>query len=212
MQREVVMTATSNNGEPLSNAVLPPKPQGIVAPQALCAPSPLQPLDMLPTIDTCLLQTHDPKTRPPAAAAATSCRHLRVRMRRCRTPCRTPCIHMSRSPPHLRWLLTRCVLAFDSGCFSRVLKLRLMRPQHSTSMVASSPLSAFISNRACNGGALESNGIIVGNKDEFKEVSRSLHMILCSAQRAALEAHALTRTHSTQSGARTAWTRATFIW
>jgi predicted outer membrane repeat protein len=208
MQREVVMTATSNNGEPLSNAVLPPKPQLIVAPQALCAPSPLQPLDMLPTIETCLLQTHDPKTRPPAAAAATSCRHLRVWMRRCRTPC----ILSSRSPPYLRWLLTRCALASDSGCFSRAPKLRLMRPQHSTSMVASHPLIAFSSNRACNGGALESNGIIVGNKDEFKEVSRSLHMIVCSAQRAALEAHALTRTHSTRSGARTAWTRATFIW
>ena len=44
-------------------------------------------------------------------------------------------------------------------------------PQHSSSMVPSRPLSACSSNRASDGGALESNGIIVGNKNEFKEVS-----------------------------------------
>ena len=38
-------------------------------------------------------------------------------------------------------------------------------------MVPSRPLSAGSSNRASDGGALESNGIIVGNKNEFKEVS-----------------------------------------
>ena len=38
-------------------------------------------------------------------------------------------------------------------------------------MVPSRPLSAGSSTRASDGGALESNGIIVGNKNEFKEVS-----------------------------------------
>ncbi len=36
-------------------------------------------------------------------------------------------------------------------------------------MVPSRALSASGSNRASDGGALESNGIIVGNKNEFKE-------------------------------------------
>jgi hypothetical protein len=38
-------------------------------------------------------------------------------------------------------------------------------------MVPSRALSSSGSNRASDGGALESNGIIVGNKNEFKEVS-----------------------------------------
>ena len=44
---------------------------------------------------------------------------------------------------------------------------------HSSSMVPARPLGSTGGNRASDGGALESNGIIVGNKNEFKEVGLS---------------------------------------
>ena len=44
-------------------------------------------------------------------------------------------------------------------------------PQHSSLMVPSCPLKSCSSNRASDGCALEINGIIVGNRNEFKEVS-----------------------------------------
>jgi hypothetical protein len=48
-------------------------------------------------------------------------------------------------------------------------------------MVLSRPLGASNCNRASDGGALESNGIIVGNKNEFKEVG-GLNQRACAMQ------------------------------
>ena len=77
--------------------------------------------------------------------------------------------------------------------------------QHSSSMVPARPLGSTSGNRASDGGALESNGIIVGNKNEFKEVGLSERNALCASQ-------PLTRSNSTLNGARTAWTTATLSW
>ena len=81
-------------------------------------------------------------------------------------------------------------------------------PQHSSSMVPSRPLSSSSSNRSSDGGALEINGIIVGNKNEFKEVSNILPLAVPFIARVAF----LTRACSTRSGVRLAWTRATSTW
>jgi hypothetical protein len=71
-------------------------------------------------------------------------------------------------------------------------------------MVPSRAFSASSSGRASDGGALESNGIIVGNKNEFKEVSNQFVVVPAGCSP--------TLVCSTQNGAKIVSMRATSSW